>query len=218
MLGSDHLDNALLVGAGRIRRKYKQELAAFKEHAAKNMGDAPVLIGEMGIAFDLDDKRAYRTGDFRTQAAAMDRTLRAMDDNLLSYTLWNYTADNSNARGDMWNDEDLSIFSRDQQDELVNIHSGGRALQAIVRPYALATAGEPLRMSFDIRSRVFEFVFRHDPKVTEPSLIFVPDYQYPKGYRVEVSDGSYEMRSEEQILAYRHSTEQETHVIRVKPM
>ena len=217
-LGSDNLNNTLLVGPGRIRRAYKQELAAFKEHAAQKMGDVPTLIGEMGIAFDLDDKRAYRTGDFRTQAAAMDRTLRAMDDNLLSYTLWNYTADNTNARGDLWNDEDLSIFSRDQQDEPENIHSGGRALQAIVRPYALATAGQPLRMSFDIRSRVFEFVFRHDPKVTEPSLIFVPDYQYPQGYRVEVTDGSYEARPEEQILAYRHSTEQETHVIRVKPM
>ncbi len=181
------------------------------------MGAVPVLIGELGIPFDLDAKRAYRTGDFRTQVAAMDRTLRAMDDNLLSYTLWNYTADNTNARGDMWNDEDLSIFSRDQQADPGDIHSGGRALQAVVRPYALATAGEPLRMSFDIRRRVFEFVFRHDPTVTEPSLIFVPDYQYPKGYRVEVTDDSYKVCSDEQILAYRHSLERELHTVRVKP-
>ncbi|MDO9129583.1 MAG: hypothetical protein Q7U34_06930, partial [Anaerolineales bacterium] len=83
--------------------------------------------------------------------------------------------------------------------------------------YALATAGQPLRMSFDIRSRVFEFVFRHDPQVTEASLIFVPDYQYPKGYRVEVTDGSYEVRSDEQILSYRHSLERELHTIQVKP-
>jgi len=216
-LGSDNLNNKLLVGPGRIRRAYSQELAAFKEHAAQNMGAVPTLIGELGIPFDLDDKRAYRTGDFRAQVAAMDRTLRAMDDNLLSYTLWNYTADNTNARGDMWNDEDLSIFSRDQQDEPGNIHSGGRALQAVVRPYALATAGEPLRMSFDVRRRVFEYAFRHDPQVTEPSLVFVPDYQYPKGYRVEVTDGSYEARSDEQILGYRHSLERELHIVRVKP-
>ena len=216
-LGYDNLNNTLLVGPGRIRRAYKQELAAFKEHAAQNMGDVPVLIGELGIAFDLDDKRAYRTGDFRAQVAAMDRTLRAMDDNLLSYTLWNYTADNTNARGDLWNDEDLSIFSRDQQDELENIHSGGRALQAVVRPYALATAGQPLRMSFDIRRRVFEFAFRHDPQVTEASLIFAPDYQYPKGYRVEVTDGSYEVRSDEQILAYWPDPVRELHTIRLKP-
>jgi hypothetical protein len=53
--------------------------------------------------------------------------------------------------------------------------------------------------------------------VTEASLIFVPDYQYPKGYRVEVTDGSYEVRLDEQILAYRHSPAWETHTIRVKP-
>jgi len=216
LLGSDNLDNTLLIGPRRIRRAYARELAAFKEHAARNMGNVPVIIGETGIAFDLDDKRAYRTGDFGKQVAAMDRTMRALDDNLLSYTLWNYTADNTNARGDQWNDEDLSIFSRDQQADPADIHSGGRALPAVVRPYALATAGEPLRMSFDIRSRVFEFAFRHDPQVTEPSLIFAPDYQYPRGYRVEVTDGSYEVRSDEQILAYRHSPEREVHTIWVK--
>ncbi len=181
------------------------------------MGGVPVLIGETGIAFDLNEKRAYRTGDFRNQVAAMDRTLCAMDDNLLSYTLWNYTADNTNARGDMWNDEDLSLFSRDQQTAPGDIHSGGRALQAVVRPYALAAAGEPLRMSFDIRRRIFEFTFHHDPQVTEPSLIFVPDYQYPNGYRVEVTDGSYEVRPNEQVLAYRHSPAREVHTIRVRP-
>ncbi|MDO9347855.1 MAG: hypothetical protein Q7T47_01105, partial [Anaerolineales bacterium] len=82
----------------------------------------------------------------------------------------------------------------------------------------LATAGQPLRMSFDIRRRVFEFVFSHDPQVTEASLIFVPDYQYPKGYRVEVTDGSYEVWLDKQILSYRHSLERELHTIRVKPM
>lgn len=39
----------------------------------------------------------------------------ALDKNLLSFTLWNYAANNTNARGDGWNDEDLSLFSRDQQ-------------------------------------------------------------------------------------------------------
>jgi len=29
---------------------------------------------------------------------------------LLSFTLWNYTPQNSNARGDDWNDEDLSLW------------------------------------------------------------------------------------------------------------
>jgi hypothetical protein len=147
----------------------------------------------------------------------MDRTLRALDDALLSGTLWNYTADNCNARGDLWNGEDLSIFSRDQQRDPQDLHSGGRALEAVVRPYARAVAGEPLRMSFDRPRRVFEFVFRHDPSVSAPTEIFVPDYQYPRGYRVTVSDGSFEAIPAAQTLAYQHGTESATHTLRILP-
>ena len=103
---------------------------------------------------------------------------------MLNYTLWNYTADNTNARGDLWNDEDLSIFSRDQRTDPGDINSGGRALEAVVRPYASKTAGEPLKMSFDIRRRRFDFEFRHDPAVDAPTEIFVPNFQYPHGIRV----------------------------------
>ena len=98
------------------------------------MGGVPTVIGETGVPFDVQEKRAYKTGDFRTVIRAMDRTLRAMDDALVSYTLWNYTSDNTNAHGDLWNDEDLSIFSRDQQTDPDDINSGGRALEAVVRP------------------------------------------------------------------------------------
>jgi len=141
----------------------------------------PTLIGEVGIAFDLENKKAYQTDDFRAQIKAFDRTLRALEENLHHYTLWNYTADNTNTRGDMWNDEDLSIFSRDQQEDPENINSGGRALEAVVRPYPLATAGEPLKIRLDIKKKEFEFIFRHDPAVQEPTVIFVPLIQYLNG-------------------------------------
>jgi hypothetical protein len=133
----------------------------------------------------------------------------------LNATLWNYTADNTNEHGDQWNGEDLSIFSRDQQTLPQDINSGGRALQAVVRPYARAVAGEPLRMSFDIKRKVFEFEFRHDAEVTAPTEFFVPNYQYPQGYSVEVSDGSYEIMRERQALFYQHSLSRDIHTLRV---
>jgi hypothetical protein len=173
------------------------------------------LIGEVGIAFDLDNKKAYQTDDFRAQIKAFDRTLRALEENLHHYTLWNYTADNTNTRGDMWNDEDLSIFSRDQQEDPENINSGGRALEAVVRPYPLATAGEPLKIRFDIKKKEFEFIFRHDPAVQEPTEIFVPLIQYLNGCKVEISDGEYELNLDKQILIYKHSTLREIHAIRI---
>ena len=72
-------------------------------------------------------------------------------------------------------------------------------------------------MSFDYRGHVFEIKFRHDPAVDAPTELFVPSYHYPDGCLVDVSDGTYEWNTEEQILLYRHGTERDTHHIRVRP-
>ena len=219
----DRVTNRLVLGPRAIRRSFAEQLRRPKLHAAQKMGNIPTLIGEVGICYDLDHKRAYRTGDFSSQVKAYERTLRALDDNLLSYTLWNYTADNTNLHGDQWNDEDFSIFSRDQQVEYsrpsdpADIHSGGRALQAVVRPYPLATAGEPLLISFDIRKKVYTYRFRHDPAVSAPTLVFVPNYQYPGGARVTVSDGDFSLDRQAQVITYRHSLVQEVHTIQIEP-
>jgi hypothetical protein len=234
----DITNGKLILGKGAIRRMFHRQLAAIKQAAAENMNGIPTFIGEFGLPFDLDDKKAYRTGDFSTHVSALDAYYAAMDQNLLSCTIWNYTADNTNARGDQWNDEDLSIFSREQSQqtfevsETSKVYAGGRGLAAIVRPYARKIAGEPLRMSFDLKRRIFELEFRHDPSttlreaspwdragpsVTAPTEIFVPEYQYPEGYTVELSDGTYEVDRLAQTLRVRHTTERETHMVRVRP-
>lgn len=213
----DRGKNKLVFGPGAIRKSFAEQLARPKEHALKKMRNVPTLIGEVGIAYDLDAKHAYQTGDFSAQIKAFDRTLHALDENLHNYTLWNYTADNTNARGDMWNDEDLSIFSRDQQEHSEETHSGGRALEAVVRPYPLATAGEPLKLFFNVKKRNFKYSFRHDPALSEPTFIFVPQYQYPNGYTVEVTDGEFEINQADQTLIYRHSSGRSEHTIQIKP-
>lgn len=200
-----------------IRRSFARQLEALRRETREHLGDAPTLIGEFGVPFDLRGGASYRDGDFRAQARALDRTFRALEDTLLSGNLWNYTPDNSNAYGDLWNGEDLSIFSRDQQERPEDVHSGGRALEAVVRPYARAVAGEPLRMRFDRRRRRFDFTFRHDPRIEAPTEIFVPAYQYPEGYAVDLSDGTSESLPEEQILVYRHTSARDTHTVRIRP-
>ncbi|NLG85319.1 MAG: cellulase family glycosylhydrolase [Firmicutes bacterium] len=215
-LGVDVPRRRLVFGRRAVRRYFAAQVRAIKGEAA-GLGGAPTLIGEVGIPFDLGEKGAYRTGDFSRVIEAMDRSLRAMDDVLVSYTIWNYTADNINARGDGWNDEDLSIFSRDQQTDPADLNSGGRALAAVLRPYARATAGEPLKMSFDYRRRRFEFEFCHAPAAAAPTEFFIPNYRYPEGYRVEVSDGGYEKDPENQLLRYYHTLPREKHWVRVRP-
>jgi hypothetical protein len=116
----------------------------------------------------------------------------ALDTLLINSTQWNYTASNSNdlAIGDGWNQEDLSIFSRDQQTDPADINSGGRALAGFVRPYAQATQGIPRTMKFDRISGTFEFMFESDPSAARSTEIFVPRVQYPRGCVLEVSGGN----------------------------
>ncbi len=213
----DGKNSKLLFGRKRIRQAFAKHMAAVKAEAQENLGGAPTHIGEFGISFDIKNKKAYQTGDFRLQIQVLDRTFRALEDNLLCGTLWDYTADNTNAAKDKWNAQDFSIFSRDQQADPANIHSGGRALEAVVRPYAQKIAGEPLRMSFDIKSRRFEFEFRHDPQGTAPTEIYIPDFQYPHGASVTISDGSYTLEPGTQTLVYRHSDAVSLHRIEVQP-
>jgi hypothetical protein len=215
-LAADFRTGKVIFGSKRVRRSFADQVASFKRTSEVSFGGVPTLIGEFGIPFDLKGGRAYRSGDYRDQIRAMDRSMRAMEDNLLSCTLWNYTADNTNARGDMWNGEDLSIFSRDQQTEPADIHSGGRALEAVVRPYPRAVAGEPLHMAFDIQKKAFFFEFRHNPEIEAPTEIFVPNYQYSEGYMVEVSDGSFEKNPETQTFVYHHSLSRDTHTVYIK--
>jgi hypothetical protein len=216
-VGYDEASNRLLVGSRRIDQAYRQQLARIKAHANQHMGNIPILIGETGIPFDLSSKQAYKTGNFSAQIRAMDRTLRAMEANLISYCLWNYTADNNPRDGDLWNQEDLSIFSNDQRDDPADLNSGGRALEAVVRPFAIATAGEPLEMSFDLHSRVFTYRFQHDPAANGPTEIFVPALQYPRGWQAWVSDGSFEAHPEGQLLAYRPGAPGGEHLVRIAP-
>jgi len=216
-LGVDMSTGKLSFGQRRVRRAFARQLARIKADSSERMGGIPTLIGEFGIPFDLRGKRAYRTGNFSAQVQAMDRSFRALEANQLSGTVWNYTADNDNRRGDQWNDEDLSIYSRDQQANPADLNSGGRALEAIVRPYARKVAGEPLEMSFDRRRRVFDFAFRHDAALSAPTEVYVPRLHYPGGCRVEVSDGDYTLDANAQVLLYHPSPTVDIHRIRLSP-
>lgn len=204
-------------GVGQVERHFAHELQEHIRFGRERMAGAPTLFGEFGVPFDLNGGRAYRSGNFATTEWAMARSFQAIDDALASATIWNYTADHSAAHGDQWNDEDLSIYSPELPGDPADLNTGGRALRAVVRPYPIATAGTPLRMRFDVRSRVFRYRFRHDPDVDAPTEIFVPRLQYPNGCRVYISDGDIRLDMARQLLQYRHSPDLDEHELRIVP-
>jgi hypothetical protein len=207
----------IILGRRAVNRSFRDRMRTLAGEAKDRMGEVPVILAEFGIPFDMNGGKAFRTGNFRAQVKALDRSCRAIEAALLASTIWNYCPDNTNARGDQWNGEDLSVFSRDQQEDPGNPDSGGRALEALLRPWPRATAGEPLRISFDLRRRLFELEFRHDPRVTEPTEIYVPRFQYPKGYQVSVTDGSFQQLPDQQLLVYRHDPGRPSHRIQILP-
>jgi len=215
--GVDLITERVVLGTGRVKNMFRRVLGEIKKRTGEQLGDIPTLIGEFGIPYDMHAKKAYESGKFDRQELALDRSFQALEANLLHATLWNYTPDNSNEHGDLWNEEDLSIFSRDQQTNPMDINSGARAPAAFIRPYPLATAGEPLAFSFHMRSGHFKFSFRGDPEVTSPTEIFVPEYHYGAGIRVTVSDGTYDYQPEIQRLYFWPEQPAGEHWVEIKP-
>jgi len=127
------------------------------------LGAVP-LMTEFGASDDLED---------------IGRVATLADQNLVSWTYWAYKYFNdptgNSAEGLFSNDADLSTLKTAKADLLI-------------RPYAQAIAGTPQAMSFDTGS--LAFALSYVPRAaTAPTQIFIPAFQYPKGYSVAVQGG-----------------------------
>jgi hypothetical protein len=203
----DIISNKPVIGKNNVQKMFNRQLALIKEYSMKFQGGIPTLIGEFGVPFNLNNKSSYQkweAGDenaFEDQTRALTMYYNALDDNLLHSTQWNYTPDNSNKWGDLWNLEDLSIFSITQQINENDINSGGRAIQGFCRPHFIACSGIPLKMVFNFETKEFLFEFEADPSILEPSLIYIPEIQYSSGYVVDAPECKIkEVESNNQII------------------
>jgi len=152
----------------------------------------PVVVGETGVPMDIGD--SLSKGDFSLQIQALERVLSSLEKEFLSWTLWTYTVDNSNEHGDLWNGENLSLWSKDQVSDQSDLNSGSRALEAAVRPYAMRIAGQPLETFFEAGTSRKRFFLKvrlslRDHAQTLTTILFVPKIQYVNGIRDAIGGG-----------------------------
>ena len=179
----------ILNGAGEIEGSYAAALGRIKEASKTIPGGAPTLIGEFGIPYDLEGCAAYDAwakgdrsdGPWEKHVIALDLMYNAMDRHLLNSTQWNYTASNLNdvSCGDGWNQEDLSVYSRDQE--------GGRGVEGFVRPYVRRCQGVLREMRFDRALGEFSFTFETDASINGRTEVYVPSIHYPRGLNISGS-------------------------------
>lgn len=211
-------------GHAAVRRTHLRQLAGIKGYGREQMNNAPTLIGETGIPFNMHSRKAFRNGDYGSQIGALDHTISCLEASLVSFTLWCYTSDNCNNFGDQWNLEDLSLVSMDKP-----IRSGAtlfvyerdacaRALQAFARPYATRIAGVPVKSEFLLDRVRYELEYTSDPgkvgeAATHTTEVFVPHFQYPKGYYIHTSDGHYSIQSHDgwDFVSFHHDASKVNH-------
>lgn len=106
----------LVLGETAIRNCIKKQFCEIAREGKEYLGDIPVLMSETGMPFDMNNKRAYQNGRFRSQTSAVDALAFALESSDMHHTYWCYTSINNHQWGDHWNNEDFSFWSRDDRD------------------------------------------------------------------------------------------------------
>ena len=224
---------AVRIGEAAIRNCLRDQLQAMKQEGLDNIGVTPCVFTEIGIPYDMDDKYAYRTGDFVSQIRAMDANHYALEGAHADFTLWVYSPKNNHQWGDNWNGEDLSIFALDDRDPNSSARSskdGGevdlkgrtmsadfgalqddlqatRAYEAFVRPSAVYTQGIVVESGFDLANVTFRLKLAAGRATDEayPTEMFIPPFHFPKEHtEVEVSGGKWEYDDASSVLRWWH--------------
>ncbi|WFC96549.1 hypothetical protein MBRA1_003210 [Malassezia brasiliensis] len=205
---------ALYFGARGLARNYYYQLRQLTQRGYAALGEVPIVVGEVGIPFDVNDTLRRTPGDYSVQRTLLSALVSALERNLISFTLWNYNPANTVEHGDGWNQEDFSLVNfearaADRQNVRAHetLYRGGRALDAVLRPYACKVAGIPVSTAWDAQRRTLRFSWRNGPEACRaPTEVYVPEYLFcDHAPQVQLSDGTYKYVPEEQTLYIYHA-------------
>ncbi|KIJ34283.1 glycoside hydrolase family 5 protein [Sphaerobolus stellatus SS14] len=206
---------ALYWGHASARNNFSLQIGNLAKESYISLGEKPVIIGECGIPMDMNEKEAFRSGNFKWQAKMMDAMITGLERSLLGFTLWNYNPDNVDDHGDSWNGENFSWFGMSHRrsarsfPKLSSLQSdpsgtaeffaqqntalddGGRILRAVVRPYPAKVAGIPKKWTYESNTGQVDFTWE-EPVTQEKSLrsreteIFFPSMLLENGRKIVV--------------------------------
>ena len=210
-VGFNLLDGRVLLGRRQRLHDYQRQLST----VARQSANLPVFVGEFGIPYDMNGARAYRRDPsgrsrryWRRQRMALNLMYESMEALGLSCCQWNYTASNRNDLriGDGWNQEDLSIFSRDQCLDPTDPDDGGRAVDAFARPLPRAVQGRLLKWSFDAGRGRLMIRWLPDVSVDRPTEVVLAAPAYRNGVLVTADGCRWEIEADVLCLwAERHT-------------
>ena len=184
----------IIIGKKNVISYFTDCLAKGIFWTKQKMNNMPCLLGEFGLAFDLNNRTGFKRG-YRLHEEALSMYYDALDANLLHSTIWNYTACNTNKYGDGWNDEDLSIFSEGME----------RAAAGWKRPYPMAAAGRLHFFKWNGKRKEFILRFLADSSIKAPTIIYLPSELFDPPPKIEFKNAAgtklrTEYRNDEQRL------------------
>jgi endoglycosylceramidase len=101
---------------------------------------------------------AFPTDNGTVVTSECEYVLNAADDYLVSWTYW-----------------DSNFY----ETAIINIFS---------RVYPQSTSGTPISIHYNTTSLVFIYEYDHNPAIVEPTEIFIPQFLYPNGFNITLSE------------------------------
>ncbi|WFD00469.1 hypothetical protein MYAM1_003218 [Malassezia yamatoensis] len=205
---------AIYFGTQGLAKNYYYQLKQLTTAGYDSLGRVPIVVGEVGIPFDVNNTLQEIPGNYRVQNQLLGALVSALERNLISFTLWNYNPRNTVEQGDAWNQEDFSLINLEavaadqgnlRRDEI--LYRGGRAIDAVLRPYVCKIDGVPLSTYWDAGRSTLEFHWRNLSQSSgQPTEVYVPDY-HARGLQLNIrlSDGTYRYDEHLQTLYISHS-------------
>lgn len=235
---------ALYFGEEGLKKNYTHQLTNLVSYARSSLGELPIVVGEIGIPFDVNEGRALQSGDYTVQSQLLDALAHGMEQSKVSgWSWWNYNPHNTIENGDYWNQEDFSVVCSDSaaadrnlrpQFEQDDLYKDARCLDAIIRPYASRIAGVPVESKWDRYAIEFTLKYAESLRFQEltktaedgdesspPTVIYLPRYHFQgRKLDVQVSDGHYELDLQRQIFIHTPSVRRPgtTHTIRIRAL